>query len=103
MKIITKMNRSDTPDSDSKEYVIGVCDDCSKVITSSDKYLKLYDSLFCETHTCMLSEIIEQVQLCVDQGHVIEFYKTLLQQEKALQMLRNEFVNTGDRKFISSE
>lgn len=103
MKINTKTVNADTSDLNLKNYIIGECDDCATHIASGDKYLKLSDSLFCEAHTCMLSEIIEEVQLCVDQGHVMELYKTLHEQKSALQMMHIEYLENGDRKFISSK
>lgn len=103
MKATAKITKTIKSNLESSSNIIGKCDDCATAISSSDKYLKLSDSLFCEAHTCMLSEIIEEVQLCVDQRHVMEFYKSLHQQESALQKMRLEYFESGDRKFISSD
>lgn len=82
--------------------LIGKCDDCSAVITTLDPYLKLSDSIFCQVHACMLSEVIEEIQISVDQNYLMEFYGSLDMQKQALEDLQLQLKTTGDRKFTNS-
>lgn len=101
MNIVTKLTHVDELILEANSNVIGRCDDCAKVISVSDQYLKLPDSIFCEEHVCMLSEAIEEFQISIDQGYVMEFYSSLDAQKTALLEMYLEMETTGDRKFIT--